>query len=270
MFVKTETILDKILAHKLDEVAAYRARQPLDAVLHAAAEATPVRDFAAALHAGQHIALIAEVKKASPSKGVLLEAFDPVALGTLYAVHGAAAISVLTDEHFFQGAFAYLSSVRAAVSVPVLCKEFVLDRYQVALARAHHADAVLLIAAALDDARLTDLHAEIVGHGMAALVEVHNEVELERALKLGAQVIGINNRDLKTFHEDLSITERLARQIPPEITLVAESAVRSAADVARMAAAGVHAVLVGEGLLRSADIGVQVHLFSSQSRSAHQ
>jgi indole-3-glycerol phosphate synthase len=265
MFVKTETILDKILAHKVDEVAARKRELSLADVRRAAETAPSVRDFAAALRR-ETVALIAEVKKASPSKGVLIANFEPVALAQTYASNGAAALSVLTDEAFFQGHLDYLRAIRSVVHVPVLCKEFVIDEYQVIEARAAGADAVLLIVAALEDPQLADLHSVVVGLGMAALVEVHNEDELVRALRVGGTLIGVNNRDLKTFREDLNTTAQIARLVPPTITLVAESAIRNADDVRRMGELGAHAVLVGEGLVKSADIGAQVRLFSGQRR----
>ncbi|MBL8160657.1 MAG: indole-3-glycerol phosphate synthase TrpC [Anaerolineae bacterium] len=262
-FIETGTILDTILAHKLVEVAERRAQVGLPALQAQAAAAPPARDFAAALRRDT-VTLIAEVKKASPSKGVLIENFDPVALATTYAQNGASAISVLTDERFFQGGFPVLETVRRTVDLPLLCKEFILDPYQVYQGRAAGADAALLIVMALDDTQLRDLHDVITGLGMAALVEVHNEVEMERALRCGATLIGVNNRDLRTFHEDLHTTERLARMTPPGVTLVAESAIRSADDVWRMGSFGARAVLVGEGLVKAADIAQQVRLFSSQ------
>ncbi len=262
-FIETGTILDTILAHKLVEVAERRAQVGLPALQAQAAAAPPARDFAAALRRDT-VTLIAEVKKASPSKGVLIENFDPVALATTYAQNGASAISVLTEERFFQGGFPVLETVRRTVDLPLLCKEFILDPYQVYQGRAAGADAALLIVMALDDAQLRDLHDVITGLGMAALVEVHNEVEMERALRCGATLIGVNNRDLRTFHEDLHTTERLARMTPPGVTLVAESAIRSADDVRRMGSFGARAVLVGEGLVKAADIAQQVRLFSSQ------
>ncbi|MCC6905309.1 MAG: indole-3-glycerol-phosphate synthase, partial [Anaerolineae bacterium] len=182
-FVQTDTILDRILANTAIELATRRAVRPLADVRHEAEQASPARDMVAALRR-EHVTLIAEVKKASPSKGVLIEDFDPVALGTAYATNGAAAISVLTDEKFFMGHLDYLRAVRAAVSVPVLRKDFVIDAYQVYEGRAAGADAALLIVAALEDTQMADLHSLIVGQGMAALVEVHNEAEMERALRL--------------------------------------------------------------------------------------
>lgn len=262
-FVKTDTILDKILAQKQVEIA--EAQADLAGVARRAREADPARDFAGALK-GEHVALIAEVKRASPSKGILIEDFDPVALGTTYAANGAAAISVLTDERFFMGGLDHLVQVRAAVSVPVLRKDFIIDCYQVYEARAAGADAALLIVAALEDAQLADLHALILELGMAALVEVHNEAEVERALKVRSKLIGVNNRNLKTFHEDVSTTERLASAVPPDVTLVAESAIRSPADVRKMGELGAHAVLVGEGLVKAGNIAEQVQAFSSQPR----
>ncbi len=261
-FVKTDTILDKILAVKLTEIG-----DNLAEVARCAREANPPRDFISALQR-ENVALIAEVKHASPSKGVLIEDFNPVALGTTYAANGAAAISVLTDAQFFRGRLAYMTQVRAAVSIPVLRKDFIIDPYQVYEARAAHADAVLLIVAALEDAQLADLHALITELGMAALVEVHNEAELDRALSINARLIGVNNRDLKTFHEDLGTTRRIAARVPEGVTLVAESAIRSVADVQKMGELGAHAVLVGEGLVKAGDVGAQVRAFSSQRRGA--
>jgi indole-3-glycerol phosphate synthase len=264
-FVKTDTILDKVLARKAVEVAEAMRRVALPVIRTAAESAEPARDFAAPLRR-ETVALIAEVKKASPSKGVLVENFDPMMIGNLYAQNGAAAISVLTDEHFFQGRLDDLRALRQTVTIPVLRKEFVLDVYQVYEGRAAGADAILLIVAALDDRQLADLHGLIGELGMAALVEVHNEAELERALNIGATLMGVNNRDLKTFHEDLNVTARLAQLMPPDVTLVAESAIRSAEDVRRMGMFGAHAVLVGEGLVKAADIGAQVRSFSGQPR----
>jgi indole-3-glycerol phosphate synthase len=263
-FIRTGTILDRILARKVEEVAALRPRA---GELRQRAEAEPPpRDFLAALRTGEQVALIAEIKKASPSKGVLIEDFDPAQLARIYTEHGAAALSVLTDADFFQGSLTYLDAARGACALPALRKDFTIDGLQVDEARAAGADAMLLIAAALDDAQLADLHAHMTALGMAALVEVHDDAELERALKLGAALIGVNNRDLRTFAEDLSLSERLAAHMPPGQLWVAESALRTPEDVARMGAAGATAVLVGEGLVKAADIGAQVRVFSSQPR----
>lgn len=268
-FVKSDTVLDKILAYKVEAVDDAKRRISPATIIDAALQAPPPRDFVAVLRRDT-VALIAEVKKASPSKGVLIENFDPVAIGKTYAENGAAAISVLTDERFFIGHLDYLRAIRSVVDVPVLRKEFIIDPYQIYEARAAGADAVLLIVAALEDSQLAELHSVILEQDMAALVEVHNEAEVERALVLplvmGASMIGINNRDLKTFHEDLETTARLARLIPPEMTLVAESAIRSPDDVRRMGEFGAHAVLVGESLVKADNIADKVREFSSQSR----
>lgn len=264
-FKKTDTILDKILAHKVDEVAATKARTPLNTLRAEAEAAAAPLDFNAALRR-QTVALIAEVKRASPSKGVLLETFDHQALARDYAANGAAAISVLTDERFFQGHLRYLTDVKQLAGLPVLRKDFILDPYQVYEARAAGADAALLIVAALADAQLADLHALTTDLGMAALVEVHNEAELERAQKAGARLLGINNRDLKTFDVDLETTKRLAARVSGDATLVAESGLKTKEDVALMGQMGAHAVLVGEGLVTAADIAYTVRTFSSQKR----
>ncbi|HYO87605.1 MAG TPA: indole-3-glycerol phosphate synthase TrpC [Candidatus Limnocylindrales bacterium] len=263
--MRTGTILDQILARKVEEVAVLRTQA---ARLHeAATEATPPRGFFAALAQGEQVALIAEIKKASPSKGVLIEDFDPAALAQTYANHGAMALSVLTDADYFQGSLAFLDAARTACPLPALRKDFIIDALQVLEGRAAGADAMLLIAAALDDAQMADLHTLITELGMAALVEVHDEHELEQALALKAALIGVNNRDLRTFVEDLGLSERLAGLMPVGQTWVAESAIRSRVDVARMGAAGASAVLVGEGLVAAGDIGAQVRAFSSQPRT---
>ena len=274
-YIKTGTILDKILEHKRNEILTLMHEEGYHdgfpswwaQVEHYASEADAPRDFMGALRKDT-VALIAEVKKASPSKGVLIEDFDPVRLATTYADNGAAAISVLTDQQFFQGHLRYLREVHEAVDVPLLRKDFIIDSHQVTEARASSADAVLLIVAALDDAKLADLHAQITGYGMAALVEVHKEAEMERALKLGAKLIGINNRDLKTFDVDLATTARLAAMVPDEVTLVAESGISSAADVVQMGEHGSRAVLVGESLVKAGDdLAATVKAFSSQVRA---
>lgn len=270
-YVKTNTFLDRILAQKSADIAASRAPAALARYQDAAQQQPPSRDFTGAIQrrsqsAQPTLALIAEVKKASPSKGLLLADFDPVRLGTTYAANGVAAISVLTDAPFFQGSLDDLRAVRAAVDVPVLRKDFVIDACQVYEARAAGADAVLLIAAALDDRQMADLHALITEMGMAALVEIHDESELERTLSLGAALLGINNRDLRSFNVDLNTTARLAALVPDDVTLVAESGIGSPADVRRMGELGAHAVLVGEALVTADDIGATVRQFSDQPR----
>ena len=255
--VTTGTILDDILRWKQTEVALSKVLKPARRVQAEMALAPRPRDMAAALRA-PGVSLIAEVKRASPSKGPLRPDLDPQSLAHTYAANGASAISVLTDGRFFQGSLHDLRVVRRSVDLPVLRKEFVLDPYQVYEARAAGADALLLIVAALGDAQLESLYQLIRDLGMTALVEVHNETELQRALALSPRVVGINNRDLRTFEVRLETTERLQSQIPEEIAVVAESGIDAAADVARLAHCGVDAMLVGESLVRAQDVGSRV------------
>ncbi|MEZ4666634.1 MAG: indole-3-glycerol phosphate synthase TrpC [Anaerolineae bacterium] len=267
MFVKTDTILDKILLRKQVDLEAVHQNPTLRTQVERDAHtALPPRDFKAALYRDT-VALISEVKKASPSKGLLVKDFNPVRLARTYEENGASAISVLTDGPFFQGSLDDLRAVRAAVRLPVLRKDFIIAPHQIYEARVAGADAVLLIVMALEDSQLRDLHTLITELHMSALVEVHNEDELERALRIGATLIGVNNRDLRSFHEDLSTTERVAALVPENVTLVAESAIRSVADVQRMGACGARAVLVGEGLVKAGDIAREVRLYSNQSRN---
>lgn len=252
-------ILQRILARKREEIAVRSrllARSDLAAM---AALLEPPRGFRAALQerldAGRP-AVIAEVKKASPSKGLLREDFDPVAIARSYAEHGASCLSVLTDVDFFQGADAYLQQARAACSLPLLRKDFIIDGYQLEESRALGADCILLIVAALDDSQLRYLHQQARHLGMDVLVEVHDQTELERALKLGADLIGINNRDLRSFETRLETTLELRALVPDGVLLVTESGIHEAADVARMRTANVHAFLVGEAFMRAPDPGV--------------
>jgi indole-3-glycerol phosphate synthase len=254
----TPTILDEIVASKQREVAAARRRMPLDEMEHQATEAPPVRDFLAALSGPGPIRLIAEVKKASPSAKVIREDFEPVGIARTYQAHGAACLSVLTDAPYFQGHLSYLARIRAAVAVPLLRKDFIIDEYQVVEARLAGADAILLIAEILDDARLVALRERAEALGMAALVEFHDDDNLSRVLDSGATLVGVNNRDLRRFVTDLDRTFRLREQIPAHVTLVSESGIRTRADVARLEAAGVSAILVGETLMRADDIGLAV------------
>jgi indole-3-glycerol phosphate synthase len=265
-FIKTDTVLDKILARKVEEIAERKAQVPVEEMMEASLE-TPygVRDMVSALQKDT-VALIAEVKRASPSKGILMEDFAPVMIASTYNQNGASAISVLTDEDFFMGHLNYLTAVRESVTVPVLRKDFVIDPYQVYEGRVAGADAILLIVAALSDSQLGELYEVVTGLDMTALVEVHNESEMERALKLGAKLIGINNRDLKTFNVDLETTARLADMISDAVVLVAESGIKSTDDVKRMGELGAHAVLVGESLVKSDDMVQSVRQFSSQAR----
>lgn len=264
-FVRTGSVLDKIIDNKVMEVDAIKRELSLSVVRNLAEQASMPKDFVAALHKDT-VALIAEVKKASPSKGVLIENFDPISLAKTYAENGASAISVLTDETFFQGKLSYLQEINQIVEVPTLRKDFIIDPYQVYEARIAGASAVLLIVSALENSQLADLHSLVNALGMSALVEVHNEVELERAMKLNAPLIGVNNRDLKTFDVDLSTTERLAKLMSDTVTLVAESGIKSGADVARMGSMGAHAVLIGEGIVTAENIAEAVHEYSSQKR----
>lgn len=258
----THTILDRIVARKLEEVAALPPSLT-------ASRRTPPRDFAAALR-GEHVALIAEVKHASPSKGILIEDFRPLELGTQYAQHGAAAISVLTDRDFFGGDLRDLATVREAVGIPCLRKDFMIDARQIVEAHQADADAILLIVAILDDARLLDLYQVAQAQGLTALIEVHTAEELDRAMRLNPTVLGINNRDLHTFHVDLDVTRQLAKLVPTETTLVAESGIFTRADVETVAAAGAHAILVGESLVKSGNIPEQIKLLSGVKSGAKQ
>jgi indole-3-glycerol phosphate synthase len=253
-------ILERILATKRDEVARARAARPLPALRAEAERRHDGRDFTGALRrrldAGEP-AVIAEVKKASPSKGVLRADFDPAAIGRSYAAGGAACLSVLTDREYFQGAPEYLAQARDASGLPALRKDFIVDAYQVVEARAMGADAVLLIVAALDEAALRDHEAQAHALGMAVLLEVHDAAELERALRLATPLIGINNRNLRTFETSLDTTLGLLGQIPGDRIVVTESGILTPADVERMRAAGVHAFLVGEAFMRAADPGAE-------------
>jgi indole-3-glycerol phosphate synthase len=252
------SVLDKIVAAKWREIAAAKAATSEATVRARAAAAGPPRDFFSPLATSGPIRLIAEVKKASPSRGVIREDFDPVEIARIYERHGATCLSVLTDREFFQGDLAYLTAVRGAVGLPVLRKDFILDPYQVYEARGAGADAVLLIAECLDDRSLRLLHALIRSLGMAALVELYDPENLQRVFDAGATLIGVNNRDLRSFETDLEHTLRLRDRVPDQCVLVSESGIRGRADVERLAAAGVDAMLVGETLMASPDIGAAV------------
>jgi len=261
------TILDKIVGVKRREVDKLSDDPVSVDSLKAGIEANgPRRDFFAALanpRAGD-VGLIAEVKKASPSKGIIREDFDPVAIAKEYENAGASCLSVLTDTEFFQGSLEYLKAIRATVDLPLLRKDFIIDERQLPEAIAWGADAILLIVACLEDAMLKRLHELAMGAGLTALVEVHNEEELERALAINARLIGVNNRNLKTFEVDLGTTEKLAERVRPkidagEILFVAESGIHSRADVIQLRQAGAQAILVGESLMREEDITGKVH-----------
>jgi indole-3-glycerol phosphate synthase len=246
------TVLDEIIAHKREEVASSRRAVSLDDVRADAAAASPPRDFAAAI-AGPPVRIIAEVKRASPSAGAIHVHADPAATARLYEAAGAAAISVLTDQRYFSGSADDLRAVRAAVRLPVLRKDFVIDPYQVYEARALEADAVLLIAGAVPAAHLAMLARLACDLGMCALVEVHAEPEVEEALAAGARVIGINNRNLRTLTVDLETARRLRPLVPDGVIVISESGIESEADVWRACQAGVHALLIGTALMTSAD-----------------
>jgi indole-3-glycerol phosphate synthase len=249
------TILDRIVASKRREIDAARARVHDAELERRLAAAPPVRDFRAALDVPGAVQFIAEVKRASPSAGLIRADFDPVAIARTYAEYGAACVSVLTDEPFFQGHLSYLEQVRAAVAPPLLRKDFILERYQLLEARAAGADAVLLIAEILDDVALPRLLLQAQELGLQCLVELYDAENLPRVLGAGARLIGVNNRDLRTFVTRLEHTLELAGRLPPGCCVVSESGIRTRADVLRLQAAGVRAVLVGETLMRAPDIG---------------
>jgi indole-3-glycerol phosphate synthase len=252
------TILDKIVASKRQEIAEARSHVPEQDLERRLAEAPSVRDFRAALEAPGQIQVIAEVKKASPSAGVLRADFDPVTIARTYEQHGAACISVLTDAPFFQGHLSYLSAIRATVAVPLLRKDFILDRYQLLEARLAGADAVLLIAEILPGPKLPRLLRAAQDLGMQALVELYDANNLARVLDSGARLLGVNNRNLRDFVTRLEHTLELAARVPADCCLVSESGIRTQQDVLRLQAAGVKAVLVGETLMRAVDIGAKL------------
>lgn len=251
-------ILNRIVEVKRDEIRVARARRDLASLRRDAESLGGVRDFAGAMRGKMtagHAAVIAEIKKASPSKGVLREHFVPNAIAESYERGGAACLSVLTDVQFFQGSVAYLEQARAACALPVLRKDFMVDAYQVFEARAMGADCILLIAACLDDPQMADLEAQAHALGLAVLVEVHDGFELDRALRLKTPLVGINNRNLRTFEVTLDTTLSLLKNVPTDRLLVTESGVLVKADVERMRGAGVSAFLVGEAFMRAADPG---------------
>lgn len=262
-------ILNKIVAVKREEVAAALAKKPLAAMRADAESRVLTRDFVAALRAKQaagQAAVIAEIKKASPSKGVLRADFIPADIAQSYAEHGAACLSVLTDQQFFKGSIDYLKQARASCSLPVLRKDFIIDAYQIYESRVMGADCILLIAACLDDAQMKSFEALAMSLDMAVLVEVHDAAELARALALKTPLIGINNRNLKTFEVSLETTLTLREQVPADRLLITESGISTLQDVQKMQAAQVNAFLVGEAFMRAEDPGLALHeLFGAQS-----
>jgi indole-3-glycerol phosphate synthase len=257
------SILEQIIGDKVAEVAERRRRRPLIELQRELRDLPPARDFLAALRDGPPGSaivprVIAEVKKASPSKGVIRPDFDPVAIAQTYAANGAAALSVLTDERYFQGQLTFLAAISSAIALPLLRKDFIIDLYQVYESRLARADAILLIVAALETGQLHEFMALACELGMAALLEVHTVEELERILPLRPRLLGINNRDLRTFHTDIETTVRLLPLIPPEVVVVSESGIETAADITRLRDKGVRAFLIGESLMRAPDPGVKL------------
>lgn len=253
-------ILDEIIAYKKTELEARKAELPLK-ILTTAIWSLPLplsfKDALLPVQDGR-VRVIAEVKKASPSKGIIREDFDYLEIARIYEQNGASALSILTDRNFFQGSIDYLSEIRHHVSIPLLRKDFVFDEYQIFEARGYGADAVLLIAAVLDDKELTDFVELSLNLGMTPLLEVHDEAELERGLKTNAELIGINNRDLQTFKTDLNTTVRLINNIPDDKIVVSESGINTKEDIKLLKDAGVDAFLIGEALMREADIGAKL------------
>jgi indole-3-glycerol phosphate synthase len=252
------TILDEILEQKRREVAAARERVSFNVLESRLASSPPVRGFLAALLAANRPGLIAEVKKASPSAGLIRPDFDPVTIARHYEVAGATCLSVLTDEHFFQGHLNYLRDIRQIVRIPVMRKEFIIDRYQIAEARVAGADCVLLIAECLDDVQLHDLYGYARSLGMDVLIELYDLENVPRVLATGTKLLGINNRDLRTFVTSLEHTFTVKKLVPDDVLLVSESGIGTHADILRLRSEGIGAVLVGESLMRQSDIGVAV------------
>jgi indole-3-glycerol phosphate synthase len=262
----TPTILEKIIGHKLIEVEESKKALPFSALVKRAQKTYEPRDFLKAVSPNGSLRIIAEVKHASPSKGIFRDDFDPVEIARSYERGGAAALSVLTDEKFFKGSLTYLKDIRRAVDIPLLRKDFTVDPYQVFEARLYGADAILLIAAALEQNTMKELLDLAHSLGLNAIVEVHDDSELDRAMDIGSRIIGINNRDLRTFEVDLTVSTRLAGRIPGDIVVVAESGIGSPEDIGKLRSGGVHVFLVGETFMRAPDPGVELQKLLSSSR----
>jgi len=247
-------ILQKIIEHKREEIARQKEILPLAELRQMLAARPPTRDFAGALQ-GRGCSVIAEVKRSSPSKGRIRDDFDPVAIARTYEENGASAVSVLTERKYFEGRAAFIPQIARAVNLPLLRKDFIIDSYQVIETRVLGGDALLLIARLLEAATLLDFIGLASELGLAALVEVHDEEDLGKAVAAGARFVGINNRDLETFRTDLDVSVRLARRVPKGVTVVSESGINRRGDIARLMEAGIHAFLVGESLMREKDIG---------------
>ena len=255
--------LDEIISHKKKELEA-KKKYSTGELKNRINNSPPIRDIKSALVSpSTPVKIIAEVKKASPSKGIIREDFDPVEIAKTYEANRASAISVLTEEKFFHGSLDYLKKIREVTAIPLLCKDFIFDEYQVYQSRVFGADAFLLIAAILDDSKLKDLLKTGRGLGMQAIVEVHNLEELKMVLQTEAEIIGINNRDLKTFKTDISTTERLIKEIPQDKIVVSESGINTAEDISRLRECGAHAFLIGESLMREKDIAKKLIEFLS-------
>jgi indole-3-glycerol phosphate synthase len=251
---QTGMILQKIVENKRQEVARQKEILPLEELRQMLADRTPTRGFAGAIR-GRGCAVIAEVKRSSPSKGPIREEFDPVAIARTYEENGASAVSVLTERTFFEGRAAYVPQIKKAVNLPILRKDFIIDPYQIVETRVLGGDALLLIARILEAGELLEFIGLASELGLSALVEVHDEEDLGKAIAGGARLVGINNRDLETFRTDLEVSMRLARRVPKGITVVSESGIDGRPDIERLMEAGIHAFLVGESLMREQDIG---------------